>query len=210
MVDMKRLLDEKLEPMHKARYAVWSYLECLVEKKLNPVYKIYYAAWVYWWPLWRSIFSGRRILRNWRRFDLVQEGQTFLDYGCGTGFFTIAAASIVGVKGKAYALDCFPRQLEIVEKRSGKKGLANIETILSECEIDLPDECIDVAWMCDVFHEIERRRAVLEEIHRVLREEGVLVIYDGMKDKVLSYTKDLFSLNSKDGKLLRFVKSNQT
>jgi len=203
---MKSILEEKLEPMHKARHGAWVYLERLVEKRLKPVYKAHYAAWVYWWPLWRSIFSGRRILQNWRRFDLVQEGQTFLDYGCGTGFFTIAAASIVGVKGKVYALDCFPRQLGIVEKRSGKKGLTNIETILSECEIDLPDECIDVAWMCDVFHEIERRRAVLEEIHRVLKEEGVLVIYDGMKDEILSYTEDLFSLNGKDGKLLRFVK----
>ena len=206
MFDIKRLLDGKLELMHKARYEAWIYLERLAERRLNPVYKAHYAAWVYWWPLWRSIFSGRRILRNWQRFDLVQEGQTFLDYGCGTGFFTIAAANVVGARGKVYAVDCFPRQLEIVARMSGKKGLANIDTILSKCEIDLPDECIDVAWMCDVFHEIERRRAVVEEIHRVLRKEGILAIYDGMKDKVLSYTDDLFSLNNKDGKLLRLVK----
>ena len=44
----------------------------------------------------------------------------------------------------------------------------------------------------------------------MLREEGVLVIYDNMKDKILSYTEDLFSLNGKEGKLRRFVKSNQT
>ncbi len=108
--------------------------------------------------------------------------------------------------GKVYALDCFPRQLKIVEERSRKQGLTNIETILSDNRTGLPDECIDIVWMCDVFHEVTQRRAVLEELHRVLRREGVLAIYDGMKDRVLNYTTGLFSLTGRDGKLLRFAK----
>jgi len=110
------------------------------------------------------------------------------------------------MRGKVYALDCFPRQVRIVEKRSRKAGLTNIETILSDNRTGLPDESIDTVWMCDVFHEVEQRRAVLEELHRVLRKEGVLVIYDGMRDRVLSYTTGLFSLIGRDGKLLRFAK----
>lgn len=55
-------------------------------------------------------------------------------------------------------------------------------------------------------HEVKERRAVLEELHRVLRREGVLAIYDGMGDRVLSYTTDLFSLTGRDGKFLRFAK----
>ena len=109
-------------------------------------------------------------------------------------------------KGKVYALDYFPRQLEIVEKKSRKKGLTNIETILSDSKTGLPDECIDVIWMCDVLHEVKERRAVLEELHRVLRKEGILAIYDGMRERVLSYTNDLFYLTGRDGKLLKFVK----
>ena len=35
-------------------------------------------------------------------------------------------------------------------------------------------------------------------------------LLENVKDKILSYTEDLFALNGKDGKLLRFVKSNQT
>jgi len=110
------------------------------------------------------------------------------------------------VRGKVYALDCFRRQLKIVETRSRKAGLTNIETILSDNKTGLPDESVDVVWMCDVLHEIEQRRAVLEELHRVLRREGVLAIYDGMRDKVLGYTTGLFSLIGKDGKLFRFAK----
>ena len=110
------------------------------------------------------------------------------------------------MRGKVYALDCFPRQLKIVEERSRREGLTNIETILSDNKTGLPDECIDIVWMCDVFHEVKQRRAVLQELHRVLRRQGVLAIYDGMRDKVLDYTTGLFSLIGNDGKLLRLAK----
>ena len=180
-------------------------IELFLEEKLNPLYKAHYAVWVYWWPVWRRI-SGRNILRKWEQDNLVQEGQTFLDYGCGTGSFTIPAAKIIGTKGKVYALDYLPPQLKIIDEQSRKEGLTNIETILSDSKTGLPDECIDVIWMCDVLHEIKEKRAVLEELHRVLKNEGVLAIYDGMKDKVLSYTAGLFSLSKKDNKLLTFVK----
>ena len=182
------------------------WIERFLEEKLNPIYRAHYVIWVRWWPLWRSIYTGRNIRRKWEQFNLVQEGQAFLDYGCGTGDFTIPAARIVGTRGKVYALDCFPRQIKIVEEKAKKEGLSNIETILSDGKIGLPDEYIDVIWMCDVFHEVKQKRAVLQELHRVLKREGVLTIYDGMKDEVLSCTEGLFSLDRKDGKLLKFVK----
>jgi len=180
-------------------------IERFLEEKLNPIYRAHYAVWVYWWPLWRGI-SGRDILQKWEQLNLIQEGQTFLDYGCGTGSFTIPAARIVGTRGKVYALDYFPRQLEIVEEKSKKEGLNNIETMLSDSKIGLPDECIDVIWMCDVLHEIKERRAVLEELHRVLRKEGTLAIHDGMRENVLSYTNGLFSLTERDDRFFRFAK----
>ncbi|MDP3878934.1 MAG: class I SAM-dependent methyltransferase [Dehalococcoidales bacterium] len=180
-------------------------IERFLEEKLNPVYRTYYALWVHWWPLWRS-FSGREILRKWHKIDLVQEGQTLLDYGCGTGSFTVPAAKLIGSRGKVYALDYFPRQLEMVAEQSKKEGLTNMETILSSRETGLPDECVDVVWMCDVLHEIKERRAVLEELHRILKENGTLALYDGMKERVLIYTNGLFSLAERDGKFFRFTK----
>ena len=181
-------------------------IELFLKKKLKLVYKAHYAVWVYWWPLWRGIYSRRSIQRKWQQFNLVKEGQTLLDYGCGTGCFVIPAARMVGMGGKVYALDCFLRQLKIVEERSRKQGLTNVETILTDNRTGLPDECIDIVWMCDVFHEVAQRRAVLEELHRLLRREGVLAIYDGMRDRILNYTTGLFTLTGRDGKLLRFAK----
>lgn len=181
-------------------------IECFLKENLNPIYKAHYAAWVYWWPLWRSLYSKRHILRKWQQINLVREGQTFLDYGCGTGCFTLPAARMVSTQGKVYALDYYPRQLEIVAEKSKKEGLTNIEPILSGSHTGLPDNHIDVIWMCDVLHEIKERRAVLEELHRVLQKDGVLALYDGMKDRALEYTDGLFSLTEMDSKLLRFAK----
>jgi ubiquinone/menaquinone biosynthesis C-methylase UbiE len=104
-----------------------------------------------------------------------------------------------------YALDYFPRQLAIVADRSARAGLTNVETIHSANRTGLPDESVDVIWMCDVLHEIKERRAVLEELHRVLKRDGFLAIHDGMEEKMLDYTAGLFSLEERDKKFFRFI-----
>jgi ubiquinone/menaquinone biosynthesis C-methylase UbiE len=92
--------------------------------------------------------------------------------------------------------------LEIVKKRAHKAGLSNIVTMLSDDKINLDDGSMDIVWMCDVFHEIMQKRQVLEEIHRVLKPEGVLVIYDDWVDKVPAYADGLFIQDSRDSKLI--------
>lgn len=181
-------------------------IEIFLQKKLNPLYRGWYTVFLYWWPLWKRLHDRRTILERWDQFGLVKRGQSFLDYGCGPGVFSIPAARIVGPRGKVYALDCIPRHLRILEKRAKEEGLTNVETILSDRETGLPDECIDVVWMCAVLHEIEQKEAILEEMHRVLRRNGILGIYDGMKDGVLSYTAGLFALVERGGKFLKLTK----
>lgn len=181
-------------------------VEIYLKEKLNPLYRVWYGAWVYWWPIWRTYISGPKILKKWTEFDLVKEGQYFLDFGCGTGDFTIPAARIVGRTGKVFALDCNPKQLEIVANKARKAGVTNIETVLSEGQPRLAGESIDTIWMCDVIHEIRGKREVLEEAHRLLKNRGTLIIYDSLKDKLVDYTHGLFSLEKQDGKLLKFLK----
>ena len=182
-------------------------IERFLEEKMNPLFRAHYAVWVLWWPLWRR-FTGRGILKKWDECGLVNEGQTFLDYGCGTGDFTLPVARKVKKKGTVYALDYFQRQLDIVKNRSRKAGLGNIKTIRSNKGTGLPDESVDVVWLCDVLHEIKERREALRELHRVLRNDGVLAVHDGMGELVLEFTDGLFDLVEKDKKFFRFSKVN--
>jgi len=63
----------------------------------------------------------------------IKQGYTILDYGCGSGSYTIPAARLVGESGKIYALDIHPLAVRRVQKIVVKKKLANIITILSDC-----------------------------------------------------------------------------
>ena len=99
--------------------------------------------------------------------------------------------------------------LEIVKEKSEKAKLTNVETILSDSQTGLVDESIDVVWLCDVLHEIKERKMVLEELHRVLKNEGVLAIHDGMGKKALAFTKELFSLAQEEKNFLLFTKNER-
>ena len=182
------------------------HIEVYIKEKLPPLHNAWYALWAHWWPHWRNLHSGPKILKKWHQFDLVKERQAFLDYGCGTGWFTIPAAKMVGDSGKVYALDCIPRHISMVQEKASKEGLSNIETILSEMNTGLPDESIDTVWLCDTYHEIREKRMLMEELYRILKVNGTLAIYDGMRDKALLNTEDLFSLAGKDDKFIKLIK----
>jgi len=105
-------------------------------------------------------------------------GFQVLDFGCGTGSYSIPAAGIVGESGKVYALDIHPLCISTVEKKMSKKGIRNIETILSDCDTGLPGGSIDVALFYDAFHMMSAPGEVLQEIHRVLKPNGIMSFSD--------------------------------
>jgi SAM-dependent methyltransferase len=110
----------------------------------------------------------------------VSEAQTVLDYGCGPGTFTIPCAEIVGRGGIVYAFDVRPNLLEQVKEKAKEAALSNIIAVLSDSsklEIELPDKSIDVILVYDVMHEIEDRNELLRELHRVLKENGILSVF---------------------------------
>lgn len=108
----------------------------------------------------------------------IMQGFQVLEYGCGTGSYTIPAAGMVGESGRVYALDIHPLSIRTVEKKAAKEGIDNIETILSDCDTGLPDGSIDVALCYDTFHMLSAPDEVLKEIHRVLKPNGLLSFSD--------------------------------
>ena len=143
----------------------------------------------------------------------IKEGRTVLDFGCGPGHYAIAAARMVGEKGRIYALDIHPLAIRTVEKKANKEGLTNINTILSDRDTGLPDESVDVVLLYDTIHLIKDKRALIEELHRVMKANGILSIWAEhikVEDVVEIAEKDgLFSLRDRDGKLLNFARGKE-
>jgi ubiquinone/menaquinone biosynthesis C-methylase UbiE len=108
----------------------------------------------------------------------IKQGSVVLDFGCGPGGFAIAAAEMAGSDGRVYALDVHPLAVKMTEKAAARKGLRNIETIRSDCATGLEDKSVDVILLYDTFHILSDRRAVLEKLYRVLKDDGTLSFSD--------------------------------
>lgn len=140
----------------------------------------------------------------------IKEGHIVLDFGCGPGHYTFAAAGMVGQSGSVYALDVHPLAVRSVEREARKRHLTNIETILSDRDTGLPDQSIDIVLLYDVIHMISDKKALAKELHRVLKPDGVLsalVVHEKV-DEILKILQGdgLFSLRDRLGKLLNLKK----
>jgi len=108
----------------------------------------------------------------------IADGFTVLDFGCGPGSYVVPAAQKVGRTGRVYALDICPTAIEMVTERIEKEHLANVTTILSDCDTGLDEESVDVVLLYDIFHDLSDPAAVLSELRRVLKPEGILSSHD--------------------------------
>jgi len=109
----------------------------------------------------------------------VKAGQEILDFGCGSGTYTIPAAKLVGKDGRVYALDINKGTLDRMEERAKQEGLRNIVRIdtPSEGGIPLEDETIDLILMIDVLQEIDNRESLFDEVYRILKTGGIVSVY---------------------------------
>jgi ubiquinone/menaquinone biosynthesis C-methylase UbiE len=138
----------------------------------------------------------------------VREGQIVLDFGCGSGHFTVVAAKIVGERGKVYALDIHPLAIQAVKKKMAKESLPNVTTVLSDSDTGLSDESVDVVLLYRTFYLVSDKQALLDELHRVLKPGGILsVLGGGVQACLKALEKDVrFSLNERSRRLLNFRK----
>jgi ubiquinone/menaquinone biosynthesis C-methylase UbiE len=131
----------------------------------------------------QEIGSKPNIIRILQRIG-IKNGQTVLDFGCGSGTYTIPVAKIVGKQGKVYALDKDKNALDNLMKKVTSAHLKNIRRMATsgELRIELPDESVDVSLIFDVFHryyfpQIDDRKRLLDEIYRITKTNGFVSVW---------------------------------
>jgi ubiquinone/menaquinone biosynthesis C-methylase UbiE len=152
-----------------------------------------------------------------------------LDFGCGSGTYTIPLAEIIGSKGELYALDKDETVLKKLKKKVEDRGLRNVKVIYTKggASIPLNDESVDIITLYDVFHDFyfpQRgdRRKLLDEIYRVLKPGGFFSVWPKHMEKDAkeeiqianfqlagNYVEDLVHDDSyvEKGEILNFKKS---
>ena len=110
------------------------------------------------------------------------EGCTVLDLGCGTGRDVFLASKLVGATGKVIGIDMNADQLAVAEAHHAviaeKWGYDNVEFkqgyIEALDEVGIADESIDVVISNCVINLSPDKKAVFDEIWRVLKVGGEL------------------------------------
>jgi ubiquinone/menaquinone biosynthesis C-methylase UbiE len=120
-------------------------------------------------------FSPTKILLN---ADL-KPGQKVLEVGCGTGFFTLPAARLIGENGSLVAIDILSESVEMTSERVRVAGLRNVRVIKSDV-LNMPqeEESFDVIILFGVIPAPMLPLArLLPEMSRLLKPRGVLTVW---------------------------------
>ena len=112
----------------------------------------------------------------------IQLGETVVDIGAGTGFWTAPLSQLVGPDGKVIAVDVEPIMLEELRTLVSTQQLRNVEIVQSEeVRIPLATRVADAAILGFVLHEPSDQAAFLREVTRLLKPGGRLLLVDWQK-----------------------------
>jgi len=117
----------------------------------------------------------------------LKPGMDVADVGAGTGLFTRLFATVVGSKGKVYAVDITRKFIEHIEKTCSEQDIKNvIGVVCTPDSTELKPKSVDLVFTCDTYHHFEYPQKMLASIHQALRPGGRLIIIDLKKTKAES------------------------
>ena len=109
----------------------------------------------------------------------IQPGDTVLEVGCGSGFFTVPAARLIGEQGRLVAMDVWPAYVERVSKKTRSANLKNVLVMEGDAlDTGLDGASMDAVMLFGVipFPLLPLNR-LLPEMHRILKGEGIMAVW---------------------------------
>jgi 2-polyprenyl-3-methyl-5-hydroxy-6-metoxy-1,4-benzoquinol methylase len=138
----------------------------------------------------QRIRTFRKVFRHWLKKERITPSheKRLLDIGCASGAFLKVANDldfqVVGVEPSSYLCEFGKREYNLDLRPS----------ILQDQEFK--DNEFDIISMWDVIEHLDQPGKVLEEIHRILKPDGKLIInypeYDSWPRKLLGYKWPFF------------------
>lgn len=109
----------------------------------------------------------------------IQPGQTILEVGCGTGFFTIPAAQMVGDKGCIVAMDASSGFLKEVDIKVQQANLKNVRIVQRDAlDTGLETASIDKVLLFGVIpFPLLPLNELLPEMYRVLKPGSTMSVW---------------------------------
>jgi ubiquinone/menaquinone biosynthesis C-methylase UbiE len=107
------------------------------------------------------------------------KSKNVLEIGCGTGFFTVPAARLIGEQGSLVSMDILQESVDYVSGKVAEAGLNNIRVVKGNAlKTDLPDQSFQTIILFGVIPApMIPLTALMKEMHRVLNHEGTLAVW---------------------------------
>ena len=146
------------------------------EKKLQPMSDASFKGMMWLFKFIDLIRDPRRRLKK----IPLKEGMAVVDYGCGPGRYTLPVANLVGPKGEVFAVDIQPLAISTIKEKAARESLTNIEAILVDSyNTGIQGSSIDLVLLLDTLHLIGDCDALFREIHRIIKQDGILFMDPG-------------------------------
>jgi len=123
--------------------------------------------------MWTGFFDAAKVLAM---FGLDHGVQDLVEFGCGYGTFTLAAAGIAA--GTVHALDIESEMVDAVRQKCEEAGISNVRAEVRDFVSEgtgLADNSMDAALLFNILHH-EEPVALMKEALRVLKPNGTLAV----------------------------------
>ena len=113
-------------------------------------------------------------------------GQKVADFGCGSGYFSLPLAELVGSDGAVNAVDVLESALQVVTTRAKNAGFFNVKTIHANLEKEhgsgLATDSQDIVLMANVLFQSQKKEEIISEAVRVIKPGGRVIIIEWFPD----------------------------
>jgi SAM-dependent methyltransferase len=137
----------------------------------------YFFWWGLLWP--RSFLAPGRL----KKLLDPRAGERILELGPGIGVHALPVAATLAAGGRLDVLDIQQPMLDRLVQRAANAGIVNIVATVGDVHhLPYPAASFDGAYLVDALGEMQNLPAVLQELRRVLKPGGRLVVGEHFVD----------------------------
>lgn len=130
----------------------------------------------------------------------LKSNSVVADVGAGSGFYTFRVAQRIP-NGKVYAVEIQDDAISYLKKKGIEDNFTNVEVIKgSEKAPNLPANSIDLAFMVDVYHELQHPSAYLAALKKALKPNGQLLLLEYKEEDPMIAIKPEHKMSVKQAK----------
>lgn len=129
-------------------------------------------------PLRKFILSPSKLTS----YLSLKQSANVLELGCGPGYYSAAVARNIP-NGKLMLVDIQQEMLDMAKKRLAALGVSNVDYVQADAAaLPFENDAFDTVFLIAVLGESSDKEMCIKELHRVLREGGLLSVSEQSYD----------------------------